>query len=145
MNNKEYGDLVNSGAYPNDIEVPLDKPFVDSRGIIQNLWLSQSGSITIIDSNKGAIRAQHKHTLDWHTAYIISGSLLYVEGEDKKQITKQFNAGSLFFTRPGVYHEMHFLEDCKMITVNNMCKNHENYEKDVKRKKESIFDIIFGK
>ena len=134
MNNKEYGDLVNAENYPQNIKVPLDTPFVDDRGIIQNLWLAQSGSITFIESKVGAIRAAHRHQKDWHSTYIISGKIRYIEGENNDRTENIFSTGEMFFTRPGVYHEMHFLEQTKMITVNNLVKNHENYEKDVVRK-----------
>ena len=133
MNNKEYLDLVNAGEYPDDQLVPLDTPFVDARGIIQNIWLGQSGSITFIDSKQGAVRARHRHTEDWHGTYVISGKIKYIEGKGIEKQEFIFSVGELFFTRPGVYHEMHFIEDTKMITINNLCKNHDNYEKDVKR------------
>jgi uncharacterized RmlC-like cupin family protein len=136
MDNKEYADLVNSGNYPDNIKVPLDKPFVDDRGVIQNIWLATSGSITFISSKKGAKRAAHIHTGgDWHSTFMISGEVLYVEGEGAEQTKTKFGEGDMFYTRPEVYHEMIFLEDSKMITVNGIVKNHENYENSVRRKK----------
>jgi len=39
----------------------------------------------------------------------------------------------MVFTKPGVYHVVEFLEDSIVITINNIVKNHENYEKDVVR------------
>jgi len=134
MNNKEYGDLVNAGKYPDNIEVPLDTPFVDERGVIQNIWLAQSGSVTLITSKKGSVRAKHKHTEDFHASYVISGEIRYIEADCGAFTDNIFGAGQMFFTRPGVYHEMHFTQDTVFITMNNMCKNHENYEKDIVRK-----------
>lgn len=134
MKNQEYVEKVNTGKYPSDIVIPLDKPFVDDRGIIQNLWLGNSGSITLIKSNKGAIRAKHKHTDDFHAAYILNGEVKYVEGEpDGEQKEFFFKTGDMFFTRPGIYHFMEFLTDCEMLTINGIVKNHENYEKDIQR------------
>lgn len=134
MDNKTYVDKVNSGEYPNDIVIPLDKPFEDNRGIIQNLWLGNSGSVTLIKSKTGAIRAKHKHTNDFHAAYLLTGKVKYVEGEPgEKQEEFIFKAGDMFFTRPGVYHFMEFLEDSDMLTINGIVKNHENYEKDIQR------------
>jgi len=135
MQNKEYVDLVNSENYPNQVEVPLDPPFVDDRGTIQNLWLGQSGSVTYIESKKGAVRARHKHSFDYHASHMITGSVLYTEKDDDGKIlhSKEYKAGEMFFSRPKVWHEMVFLEDSKMITINNLVKNHENYEKDVVR------------
>lgn len=134
MDNKTYVDLVNSGQYPDNIEVPLDKPFVDDRGVIQNLWLGQSGSITFIESKSGAVRAKHIHTNnDFHAVYIISGKVKYTEIENEIQSDVIFSDGDMFFTRPEVYHEMLFITDTKMITVNGICKDHETYEKNVIR------------
>ncbi len=134
MDNKTYVDKVNSGEYPKDIKIPLDKPFEDARGVIQNLWLGNSGSVTLIKSKKGAIRAKHKHTNDFHAAYILSGRVKYVEGEPgDKQNEFIFKTGDMFFTRPGVYHIMEFLEDGDMLTINGIVKNHENYEEDIQR------------
>jgi len=136
MDNKEYGDLVNDGIYPDDINVPLDKPFKDNRGTIANLWLAQSGSVTFIESNAGAIRARHKHIGDWHATYVINGKIKYTELEDDEKTIKLetiFNTGDMFFTKPGVFHIMEFVENTKMITINNIVKNHENYNKSIIR------------
>lgn len=134
MNNKEYVSKVNASNFPKDVEVPLDTPFIDQRGTIQNIWLGQSGSITIIDSKKGSIRAKHKHTEDWHATYILSGRVKYIEGEPNiEQVEKIFESGSLFFTRPDIYHIMEFLEDTKIITINGILKDHDSYNKDVVR------------
>lgn len=135
MNNKDYINLVNNNCFSQDIKVPLDNPFVDDRGVIQNLWLGQSGSITFITSKQGAIRAQHRHTDDWHSTFIIEGQVKYIEEESGTHTEWIFGKGEQFFTRPGIYHEMHFITDCKMITINNLRKDHETYEGDVKRGK----------
>ncbi len=136
MNNKEYVDKVNQEQYPEKIEVPLDFPFCDLRGVIQNIWLGTSGSITYIESNEGAVRANHKHSSDFHATFIISGKIQYLEFSDEGKtviLDKIFSEKEMFFTRPGVYHRMVFLENTRMITVNNLVKSHDNYEKDIKR------------
>lgn len=135
MNNKKYVEAVNSGNFPTDIAVPLDNPFKDHRGIIQNLWLGNSGSITFIESKQGAVRAKHIHkNNDWHATYVIDGAILYVEIENGNRKEFNFKTGEIFYTKPEVYHEMHFLTDTKMITINGILKNHENYEKSIIRK-----------
>jgi len=136
MDNKTYGDLVNSGSYPEDIKVPLDKPFIDSRGVIQNLWLATSGSVTFIESVPGAVRARHRHKGDWHATYVISGKIKYTELEDDEKTLKSetiFNTGDMFYTKPDVFHTMEFIEETKMITINNIVKNHDNYIKSIDR------------
>jgi len=134
MDNKKYVDLVNSQKYPTKIEVPLDPPFKDSRGIIQNLWLGDSKSVTYIESKVGAVRARHKHTNDYHATYVIEGSIRYIELEDDEKTvisSSVYRNGDMFFTKPGVFHIMEFLKDSKMITINGIVKNHENYENDI--------------
>lgn len=136
MNNKEYGDKVLQEEYPEDVQVPLDTPFTDDRGVIQNLWLAQAGSVTLIKTKKGSFRAKHRHTFDWHGCYIVEGKIRYTEGEpgEPYEVDQVFSTNEMFFSRPKVFHTMEFLEDTIMITVNNIVKNHENYEKDIVRK-----------
>ena len=136
MNNKKYVELVNNAEYPENVEVPLDKPFIDDRGTIQNLWLGPSGSITLITSKAGSVRANHYHKQDWHACYIVSGSLKYYErsldGKDIKE-PKIFTAGQMVFSKPDVVHKLEFLEDTTFITINGIEKNHENYENSLVR------------
>lgn len=135
MDNEEYVRLVNNGNFPKEVEIPLDKPFIDNRGIIQNLWLGRCGSITFIITNKGSERASHIHKNgDWHAIFVIDGSFLYLEGEDNKQTKKEFKTGDLLFTRPEIYHKLIFTSDTKMITINGIVKNHGNYEASIIRK-----------
>jgi hypothetical protein len=136
MNNQEYGQLVNSKDYPSDITVPMDAPFIDDRGVIQNIWLANSESITLITSKKGKSRASHKHLTSNHSTYIISGSVQYQELADDQEtiiLDRVFGANEQFFTRPQVFHIMTFLEDTVMITMNGHIKNHDNYEDDLVR------------
>jgi quercetin dioxygenase-like cupin family protein len=133
MNNEKYVKLVNEGKFPDNIKVPLDTPFQDTRGIIQNLWLGGCGSITYITTVKGSERANHTHIDDWHTIFVIEGSLLYIEGEGDKRTETEFGAGALFFTKPEIYHKLIFTSDTKMITINGIVKNHENYEASIIR------------
>jgi quercetin dioxygenase-like cupin family protein len=137
MNNKEYGDLVNAEHYPEDNVVPLDPPFMDERGTIQNLWLAASGSITLITSKKGAVRANHYHQHDWHAVHVISGSLEYyeraIDDVNANPEPKIIRAGEMIFSKPFVVHKMIFPEDCVMITINGIVKNHDNYESSVVR------------
>lgn len=131
MDNKEYVALVNEGKFPEDNMVPLDDPFIDSRGTIQNLWLGESKSVTLITTKKGAERASHWHQGDFHSIYIISGSIKYLERNQdgtnrQEKIIKQ---GEMVFTKPEVVHKVIALEDTVFITVNGIIKNAENYAK----------------
>ena len=84
MNNKDYVTLVNAGNFPEDIKVPIDPPFSDERGDITNLWLGNSGSVTLITSKAGSKRANHHHVNDWHSSYVVSGSIIYTEADVDK-------------------------------------------------------------
>lgn len=136
MNNKEYADLVNQGKFPSDIIIPRSDIFDDDRGTIENLWLGNSGSTTLIISKQGAVRAKHTHINgDWHSCYIIEGQLIYIEEENSVRKEYCFGKGDHFFTKPEVYHEMHFLTDCVMITMNGISKSPIEYEKHLVRGK----------
>lgn len=135
MQNKDYVDRVNSGNFPEEVQVPIDEPFRDARGEILNVWLGSCGSATYITSKKGSVRAKHIHLNDWHGCFMISGEVQYTEKDDLGNITHQkiYKAGEQFFSRPGIWHEMLFLEDSQMMTFNGIIKNHENYEKSIIR------------
>jgi quercetin dioxygenase-like cupin family protein len=136
MNNKEYASLVNQGQFPNEVRVPVDPSFIDDRGSITNVWLGNSGSVTLITSVKGSVRAKHTHLGgDWHSSYIIDGQVKYIEEENGVQQEWIFNKGDQFFTKPEVYHEMHFLTDTIFLTCNGISKFPENYERHLKRGK----------
>lgn len=137
MNNKEYTALVNGGIFPNEISVPLDPPFEDARGKIQNLILSPITSIATITSKAGSIRSNHYHHENWHYLYIVSGSMEYYErdldasGEDIKPIIVK--AGEMVFTSPLKVHKTVFLQDTVMMSFGAGTKDHEHHEEDLVR------------
>lgn len=146
MNNQEFVEKVNVGQFPLEIRVPLDPPFVDDRGEIQNLWLGPSGSVTLISSKKGSVRAQHRHPApilntetgkleggDWHSIHVLSGSLEYREGNINDLRKHLVHPGEMIFTPPEVYHEVEAIEDTTFLTINGILKNHGNYESGIKR------------
>lgn len=136
MNNSEYTDLVDDGQFPTETEVPLDPPFRDERGTIQNLVLKPITSVAIIHSRKGSIRANHVHATDFHYSHIVSGAILYFEREiGSKEIPEpqKFTAGQMFFTPPGKEHSMLFAEDTVFITMARNVRSHTNHESDLTR------------
>src|ERR1700688_4824237 len=94
----------------------LEKPFIDDRGIIQNLITTGVGSVAIIITKKGGIRSNHYHKNNSHHLYVISGSVEYFErdldGSNKSSMI--YNAGDMFFTPPRKVHKVIALEDCVM-------------------------------
>ena len=71
MKNKEYTDLVDTKQYPDNPFVPLDSPFINDAGVIQNILNTNINGASIITSKKGAVRSNHYHKEDWHYLFDI--------------------------------------------------------------------------
>jgi dTDP-4-dehydrorhamnose 3,5-epimerase-like enzyme len=138
-----YVERVLAHDYPNDPIVPLDQPFVDARGVIQNLVLGSFTSSAIISSKPRAVRANHWHRTDWHFSYVVSGEVWYYEraitaadtladrdGALKKWVVP---AGQMFFTPPRMAHAMAFPVDTAFITFAKNVREHDTHEEDVVR------------
>jgi quercetin dioxygenase-like cupin family protein len=136
MNYNEYLRRVIAGDYPSTPIVPLpDSPFIDGRGVIQNLFLHPSDSIAHITSVRGTVRANHYHK-DYHFCYLLVGKIAYFEravGDSVIPETTIITKGMLFFSPPNREHSMLFLEDSEFITFQNSVRTHENHENSVKR------------
>lgn len=114
----------------------LDKPFVDERGRILPLLSCPMGSCVVIESKKGAVRANHYHKTDWHYCYVLSGSIDYYErpvGSKEDPIHTHVRAGSMLYTGPMVEHAMVFTEDTVFITLGKNSREQNDYEHDVVR------------
>ena len=134
--NNSYTSKVDSGQWPENCEVPLDVPYEDERGIIQNLILKPVTSITMIKTKAGNLRSNHYHKTDWHYIYVVSGCLLYYERKVGSTIIpepRKFEEGSLFFTPPMMEHCTAFLEDTILITASKNIRSHEKHEEDLVR------------
>lgn len=122
--------------WPKDILVPLEPPFVDSRGRIQPLVDTMFRSAVLIESKKGAVRANHYHKTDWHYCYMVSGRMEYYErktGTHAKPVKLVAEAGQLIFTGPMMDHAMKFLEDTVWLTLSRNPRDQASYEADVVR------------
>lgn len=138
LSNREFSALVDGGRFPEQIGVPLDTPFVNENGTIQNLLLERFTSAALITSVKGSVRANHYHKTDWHYSYVVSGAVEYfvrpVGSRDRPSQTR-FPAGTMFFTPPLVEHAMFFPEPTTFITFAKNVRDHEHHEDDVVRVK----------
>lgn len=136
INHKEYIKLVNEENFPTDPIVPLDDPFTDHRGYIQNLLLRPMG-VAIISSKAGTIRSNHYHQTDYHYLYVISGSMLYYErsidesGDGIVPIT--MHAGEMIFTAPHKVHKTEFIQDTILLSISKNPRDHQSHESDVIR------------
>lgn len=138
MKNKEYTDCVSKDIWPIDKLVPLDEPFEDARGKIQNLILSSGiTSVAVITSKAGSIRSNHYHKTDWHYLYVVSGSMEYyervVDGGDKNANPIIVKTGQMVFTPPNQVHKTVFLEDTVLMSFAKNIRDHEHHEEDVVR------------
>lgn len=134
--NRIYTEKVDLGVWPADCDVPLDTPFVDERGSIQNLVLKPVTSVAVITSRRGTVRANHYHKTDWHYAYVVSGKILYFErdvGSSEMPVPRTFGAGKMFFTPPMREHAMVFAEDTTFVTMAKNVRSHESHEADLVR------------
>lgn len=137
MKNKEYTDSVDVGKFPETPIVPLDSPFIDDRGTIQNLLNTPIHGAAIITSKKGAVRSNHWHRTDWHYLYLISGSMMYYERHVFSSASMSgpylVKAGQMVFTPPNIIHKTEFLEETVLLSFSKRNRDHASHEADVVR------------
>ena len=125
-----------STDWPETVLIPLENPYVDERGTIQNLIEADMRMAVMIDSKKGSVRANHYHKTDWHYCYVVSGSIEYFHrpvGSDATPENRLIRTGELFFTPPMVEHAMRFPEDSVFLTLSRNARDHDAYEADLVR------------
>jgi hypothetical protein len=136
LTHAEYTASVAAGKYPDTPLVPLDEPFVNVSGRILNVLLERFRSAAFIESNAGAIRANHYHKTDWHYSFVISGVVVYgwrPAGSPDAPHLMEFHPGQLFFTPPMVEHVMYFPTSTTFMTFARNLRDHESHESDVVR------------
>lgn len=131
---------------PTTTIIPLEAPFTDARGYIQNLVSRDIGSAVLIFSEKGSVRAEHWHRRDAHWCFLLSGSLFYFErpvGSDELPKVTTVVAGQLFFTPPNVEHGMYFREPSTFLTFSRpgFDRSQKAYESDLVRLEKKLTDI----
>ena len=136
LSNRDFSSLVDKGTYPEQVAVPLDTPFVNANGEIQNLLLERFTSAALITSVAGAVRANHYHRSDWHYSYVVQGAVSYYwrpVGAREQPRNQVFAAKTMFFTPPLVEHAMFFPEDTIFLTFAKNVRDHDNHEADLVR------------
>ncbi len=131
-------DLDDSTMWPSTPRIELEEPFQDDRGYIQSLLNFPMKNLSMIFSNKGAIRSNHNHYTDWHYMYTISGSFDYYyrpHGSKKEPILERFKAGEMVFTPPMEDHACIFTSDTLLVVASRHPRDQETYESDVIRVK----------
>lgn len=131
-----YTRAVEAGLYPFNPAVPLGNRHVNDNGEILNLLEKDCGSVTLITSKDGAIRANHYHREDWHYTHVLSGRVYYYEraiGATHIPEPFVFEAGQTFFTPPRREHAMRFEGESKILTMSKRHRTHAEHEADVVR------------
>jgi dTDP-4-dehydrorhamnose 3,5-epimerase-like enzyme len=121
---------------PKEVMIPLEKPYVDNRGAIQQLLDAPIGTVQVITSKKGTVRANHYHKTDWHYCYVVSGSIEYYHrpvGSKDKPEKLVVKTGQLFFTPSMVEHAMVFPEDTTFLNLAGNKRSPKAYEEDLVR------------
>lgn len=134
MSNKVLTD--DPATWPKQPIVPLEAAFVDDRGAIQPLVDTLMQSAVLIESKKGAMRANHYHKTDWHYCYVLSGCIEYYHrptGSTDEPECIRVESGQMVFTPPMVDHAMHFPEDSVFLTLSRNPRDQVSYEADVVR------------
>lgn len=107
----------------------------DDRGSIRTVAEGEFRTVQIIESKKGAIRANHWHKTDSHVMYLLSGKARYVElgvGSDGGMVDDRiYVAGDSITTPPLNPHGMEFLEDTVMVVASHNARNKETYLNDI--------------
>jgi quercetin dioxygenase-like cupin family protein len=116
----------------------LPKPHVDERGSIQKLVGFPVGSVHVITSRKGSVRANHYHKRDDHHCYLVSGGLDYYDrpaGSARKPRKVRIRPGQMFYSPPGVEHAMKFTKDSVFFVFAKLRRRQAEYEDDLVRVK----------
>lgn len=116
---------------------PPDDPYESPAGVIDNLRHGgYGGTVSVLYSKAGSVRARHWHRHDDHILYIVSGELEYYEraiGSTECPAAQHFYAREMFYTPPEREHAMRFVKDTVMVSISSKSRTHEEHEKDVVR------------
>jgi dTDP-4-dehydrorhamnose 3,5-epimerase-like enzyme len=119
-----------------EVIVPVPPPFQDERGAIHNLVEAPFGSVLLISSKAGAIRANHFHKTDYHYCWLQSGRMIYYQrpvGSKDEPEAVTIEAGQVFYTPPMHEHAMRFTEDSVFLCFARNSRQSADYEGDTVR------------
>jgi hypothetical protein len=116
--------------------VDLRPPFIDARGEIVNLLDLPMGSVSLITSNNGAVRANHYHKTDWHYCWMQKGSMdYYYRPVGSKEPAKYIRVeeGQMVYTPSMEEHAMVFTAPAAMWCFAGNPRTAADYESDTVR------------
>ena len=111
-------------------------PFVDARGQILNLLDLNVGSVSLITSVKGAVRANHYHKTDWHYCFMQKGAMDYYfrpVGSKEPATMIRVEEGQMVYTPSNEEHAMVFTSDAAMWCFAGNPRTSADYESDTVR------------
>jgi oxalate decarboxylase/phosphoglucose isomerase-like protein (cupin superfamily) len=111
-------------------------PFTDQRGAILNLLDLPLGSVSLITSAKGAVRANHYHKTDWHYCFMHKGSMDYYYGRVDGNAPAKYirvEEGRMVYTPPMEVHAMVFTSEAEMWCFAGNPRTSKDYESDTVR------------
>ncbi len=122
------------------------KQYKDTRGaIFMLLERANVGSVSVIQSKAGSVRAKHWHKQDGHWIFIVEGQMDIYESSLNKPdtITKtSLLKNDFFYTGPNVLHEMHATKDTVFVCLSDLPRNQDNYESETVRYDHSLRDLF---
>jgi hypothetical protein len=133
-NGGRFGDISNSMRESHLAD--FGPPFVDQRGEILNLLDLPMGSVSMITSVKGAVRANHYHKTDWHYCWMQKGAMdYYYRPIGAKTAAKYIRVeeGKMVYTPSMEEHAMVFTSDAVMWCFAGNPRTSKDYESDTVR------------
>lgn len=118
---------------PMDI-LPADGLFLDARGQIANLPPFTTIGVTVITSERGAVRGNHYHLHESHLMYVVSGLMVYIEEDaDGRTHVCEVGPGGAVVSPPRAPHCTVFPERTVFVTLSDWDRRGQNYEDEVVR------------
>jgi len=105
----------------------------DARGFIADLTVEPLDSVTLVFTEKDAVRGNHYHRKTHQWTYVVSGSLAVVTSEAGKVEEGVVSAGTLMLSPPMESHAWRALEDTTVLVWTRGPRSVENYESDTYR------------
>lgn len=109
----------------------MDNPntYTDDRGVITDLLVTGTYSVTHVTFNEGAVRGNHYHEKTRQVDTVLKGKLLC--SQDGNEVI--LNEGATMVHEPGVAHAYKALEESEIISTCFGVRKGADYEKDVFR------------
>jgi oxalate decarboxylase/phosphoglucose isomerase-like protein (cupin superfamily) len=114
----------------------LRPPYTDQRGKIFNLLDLPLGSVSLITSVPGAVRANHYHRTDWHYCWMQKGSMDYYYrpvGATTPAKHIKVAEGQMIYTPSMEEHAMVFKTESTMWCFAGNPRTMHDYESDTVR------------